>query len=498
MNLDEIETSVSQIYAERLDRARKNGDWTEYTQLYFMQHAEYNKRRQEQKIKQADTDAERKALRKVSDFKIVNEFQQVSPVDSDEWLSFYAKHRLDDEITGSRLSSIKSVAHADGDVREDNIPTYAIRTWDGIVNATTKQLEGSVDGVTQLFSKHFIPHYDPKAQAPNFKRVLDDLNTDENPTLGQDLLKMYAYATFGGNKLKAMFILYGDGNDGKSLIQDAVENALGDYVSTIKADSVQFRPRVANEDKFMTWLLGGVGGKFFKVSEFPEHGMLNNSVIKLLHAGGGGNIKLETKFSNTPTKVKLNMPIIMDTNFLPDVTHVEPALLRRLVVLKFHKQYLGDDIDYTLPDKLRREKAGILNMLIDAYDPDWQIPDKYKNLIDDERESQLQDHVDTIESIVENVLGLKIDMDNTDRYLVKNVHNASGLSLALKNNGLKKKDLKSYLLENGVREIVGQEGRVYVGLRKMTINEQVQHNDVRVLSSIELDTEVQRRKELPF
>lgn len=494
-NIDTIEQQVQAEFEPKLAEAKRKDNWELYTQLYFQMHAQFFASRQQADMQATDNDAERKRLRKVTDMRVVSEFEQIAPTTEDKWLNYYAKQRLGDDVTGSRLSSILRVAHADFDSVSENTPTYALKTWQGLIDARNGQ---PLQTDQTINSRYFIPHYDKDATAPTFKRVLDDLNTDANPTLGDDLLKMYAYATFGGNHLKAMFILYGDGNDGKSLIQNAVKRALGNYVSIIDADRIQFRPRQQNDNKFMTWLTSGIGRKFYMVSEFPEKGMLNNAIVKLVHSGGGGTIDLEQKFANATVQVDLNSPIVMDTNFLPDVTHVEPALLRRLVVIKFHKQYLGDDIDYTLDEKLAKERAGILNMLIDAYDPDWRIPDKYLDQVTSAREEQLQDRVDTIESIIERTLSLKIDVTNTNRYLVKNVHNEPGLTTALKSNGLKKKDLKSYLLEHGVREIVGQEGRVYVGLRPMTSQERIQSDDIKALTDSELTNEVVRRKDLPF
>lgn len=494
-NIDTIEQQVQAEFEPKLADAKQKDNWELYTQLYFQMHAQFFASRQQADMQATDDDAERKRLRKITDMRVVSEFEQIAPTTEDKWLNYYAKQRLGDDVTGSRLSSILRVAHADFDSVSENTPTYALKTWQGLIDARTGQ---PLQTEQTINSRYFIPHYDPEATAPTFKRVLDDLNTDENPTLGEDLLKMYAYATFGGNHLKAMFILYGDGNDGKSLIQNAVKRALGNYVSIIDADRIQFRPRQQNDNKFMTWLTSGIGRKFYMVSEFPEKGMLNNAIVKLVHSGGGGTIDLEQKFANATVQVDLNSPIVMDTNFLPDVTHVEPALLRRLVVIKFHKQYLGDDIDYTLDAKLAKEQAGILNMLIDAYDPDWRIPDKYLDQVANAREEQLQEHTDTISTIIDDYIKLRPDETNTDRYVVKNVHNAVGLQQALKNNHLRKSDIREYFLSHGVREVKDGGTRVYIGLRPLTPEEKSQETSLKLLSNDEIKTKVDKEKALPF
>lgn len=81
-----------------------------------------------------------------------------------------------------------------------------------------------------------------------------------------------------------------------------------------------------------------------------------------------------------------------------------------------------------------------------------------------ERNANEDSSITTIEDLAINVVGLRPSPSDTTRYLVKDVHNRPGVVVTLKRNGFKKKDLRNYYLENGVREIVGQEGRVYVGL----------------------------------
>lgn len=81
-----------------------------------------------------------------------------------------------------------------------------------------------------------------------------------------------------------------------------------------------------------------------------------------------------------------------------------------------------------------------------------------------ERNANEDSSITTIEDLAINAVGLRPSPSDTTRYLVKDVHNRLGVVATLKRNGFKKKDLRNYYLENGVREIVGQKGRVYVGL----------------------------------
>lgn len=435
----------------------KDGETNILPTVYFSAEAE----KQQLKFKASRQDDEKE---KITERMLLDEFERISPVLTREYLSIYLKYRLDSKYTSSKLRSVWDLVSVDKDSYGINSEPTIINTWFGLLDVVSKtttprpevELKGAYDKI--------IPHYDETATAPNFKRVLSELNTKQNPTLGEDLLKMYAYCAFGGNKLKTMFILLGDGDDGKSLIQNALRNALGDYVAVVPPKKIRYNRN--RDDQFQTWLANMDGKKFAIVSEWGEADRLDNAIVKQVVSGGGSVAELEQKNKNEQKAVKLTAPFIIDTNFLPDVTNVEPALIKRLAVLRFHRQYTDDEKDITLDDKLASEKAGILNMLIDAYDPNWRVPDKYRTAIREEQAEQQAD-VDEIFEYALKQGGFAINLNTDDTVERTEITQDGRVKQILRDNHLKIKDLHGYLIAHGVKEN-RRAGRVYQYIEKTT------------------------------
>lgn len=391
---------------------------------------------------------------------IVSEFETIALVHTKAHLNFYMKSRLKKIFTSSRLRGAWDAVRADIESINVKNEPGTLNVIDGVFDIKTKEItprEGIFE--TGIYDK-FIPHYNPDAKAPTFEKVLNDLNTEANPDLGEDLLKMYAYCAFGGNKLKTMFILYGEGDDGKTLIQNAIRNALGDYVATVAPKKIRYSR--TKEDQFQTWLANMDGKKFAIVSEWGESDRLDNAVVKQVVSGGGSVAELEQKNKNEQKKIQLTAPFVIDTNFLPDVTNVEPALIKRIAVLKFYRQYSDDEKDLNLDIKLKAERAGILNMLIDAYEPNWKVPQKYRQaLLDEQAEQQ-----DIIDESIENLLAihahLKVDITSTKKIPSSKIFDTY-FNRALNEEHLKKKDIKDYFARKGVKAN-NHDGRGFIGL----------------------------------
>lgn len=397
---------------------------------------------------------------KLTESALVQEYESIAPVISKAHVNLYLKSRLGEKYTSSKLRAIWELLKADMESYQVNNEPEILNTWDGVYNIEHKSV-----GIREPVEKEgvydkFIPHFDVNAKAPTFQRVLNELNTESNPKLGEDLLKMYAYCTFGGNKLKTMFILLGDGDDGKSLIQNAVRNALGDYVATVAPKKIRYSR--SKDDQFQTWLANMDGKKFAIVSEWGESDRLDNSVVKQVVSGGDSVAEIEQKNKNEQKRVQLTAPFIIDTNFLPDVTNVEPALIKRIAVLKFHRQYTESEKDLTLGRKLKAERAGILNMIIDAYDPNWQVPQEYRQAIQEEQDEQQAD-VDEILAFGLKQAGYQIDTSSTVKIERTKITQDVYLKQFLRDNHLRTKDLHDYFIRNGVKEN-RNEKRCYVGV----------------------------------
>lgn len=459
LNYDSLNKEFEKVesrYASRINIARTRQNDTQLADFYFEKEAE----KQALRVK-ASHEEDTKV--KLTESMLLEEFEQISPVANKAYLNLYLKKRLGKDYTSSKLRGVWDLLRADMESYTLANQPKLLNTWDGVYNIDSQTVEHRKPINESGLHDKFISHYDPTAKAPTFEKVLNDLNTEANPDLGEDLLKMYAYCTFGGNKLKTMFILWGDGDDGKSLIQNAIRTALGNYVAVVAPKKIRYSR--GKDDQFQTWLAGMDGKKFATVSEWGESDRLDNAVVKQIVSGGGSVAELEQKNQNEQKEIKLTAPFVLDTNFLPDVTNVEPALLKRIAVLKFNRQYSEDEKDKDLDEKLKAERAGILNMIINAYDPNWRVPEKYREQIKIEHQEQ-QSEVDDLILYALRSGNIMVDVESNESMRKTLVTQNPQISEILRRNHIKIKQVDEFLKTKGVKlNNRGDNGKQYVGLR---------------------------------
>lgn len=458
--MTDLHSQLDQIEREK-QAVMSNNENNDNIKLHFYYQAEARK----QRLIYEDSHPDEK--QRLTERELMQGFIAVAPVFNKAHVSLYLQARLGQQYTSGKLRAVWDLVQTERQNYATISAPQQLNVWSGTLDVATGKVRerDNMSHVVQGAPKHFIPHYESQATAPVFSKVLADLNTDENPNLGQDLLKMYAYCAFGGNRLKTMFLLYGDGDDGKSLIQNAVRRALGDYVGVVAPSKVRYSQN--KDEQFQTWLANMDGRRFAMVSEWGESDRLDNALIKQIVSGGGGIVALEQKNKNEQIEIRLDFTMVIDTNFLPDVSNVEPALLKRLAVIKFNRQYADDEKDLMLDSKLEAEKAGILNMLIDAYDPDWRVPNKYRDQIQLEQAEQRVES-DELMTLILQRAGWHVPTADFEKHLVDPagvrtvvVHDA--VSADLKAHHLKLKEFKKFLERQGIK-MQNKGTRLYKGL----------------------------------
>jgi putative DNA primase/helicase len=148
------------------------------------------------------------------------------------------------------------------------------------------------NGVVDLRSGKLIPHdrslrisrkidfnYDPSARSPVFERFLRDIQPD--PAIRAFLQRSIGYSLLGVARERAFWILYGTGNNGKSIFTNLFLKLLGGYAAgATTATIMQTRQHSIPND-----IARLKGRRFIVIPETDENEMLNASLIKALSAG---------------------------------------------------------------------------------------------------------------------------------------------------------------------------------------------------------------------
>lgn len=154
---------------------------------------------------------------------------------------------------------------------------YILNCKNGTVNLRTGKL---LPHNTKDFCTKIAPFdYEAGAADP----FLDDFLTtiQPNPIHRDFLQRSIGYSLLGVARERAFWILYGGGNNGKSVFTDIVGEILGDYSSATTSDSVMNRKadRIPNDIARLR------GQRFVVIPETEENERINAALIKALSAG---------------------------------------------------------------------------------------------------------------------------------------------------------------------------------------------------------------------
>jgi len=148
------------------------------------------------------------------------------------------------------------------------------------------------NGVVDLRSGKLLPHdrslrcsryvpfdYRPEIVSPTFERFLRDIQPD--PSVRAFLQRSIGYSLLGIARERSFWILYGTGNNGKSIFINLFSKLLGSYAAgTTTATIMQTRQYSIPND-----IARLKGRRFIVIPETDENEMLNASLIKALSAG---------------------------------------------------------------------------------------------------------------------------------------------------------------------------------------------------------------------
>lgn len=190
--------------------------------------------------------------------------------------------------------------------------------------------------------------YDENAKSPIWDRFLDEMLPDRNHQL---LLHQFIGYTFTNHlKLEKALFLYGDGGNGKSVVQEVITQLLGkENTSSVSIGKLTKDPN--------TIIL--IEGKLLNYCSENEKS-LDPTMFKTLVSGEpvlGKKLYSDLRTVTNYAKLMFNM------NSLPDIKYESKSFLRRLLILKFDKK--PRNIDPELHFKIiEHELDGIFNRVL--------------------------------------------------------------------------------------------------------------------------------------
>lgn len=193
--------------------------------------------------------------------------------------------------------------------------------------------------------------YDPKATSVNFEKYLH--TTFEDESLIQVVQELLGYVLTPSAKMQKAFIFYGEGANGKSVLQDVI-SAL---VSPQNVSSVSINDFSKNFSRY------ALKDKLVNLSGEWESNITDSKYFKQIVSGDW--IDAEKKYHDVITYQPF-AKIIVATNKLPNIKDTSHGLDRRMAIIPFSKTFLPNEQDKDLIDKLKMEMDGILMFALEG------------------------------------------------------------------------------------------------------------------------------------
>lgn len=227
--------------------------------------------------------------------------------------------------------------------------------------------------------------YDPAAEAPLFLQTVVQSVADEAERAY--FKRVLGYASTGRTEEQAFFLCQGRGRDGKSTILDACRETLGSYgLAAAPATFLEGGIRGGGDAAPDLIALSG-DTRLAVLSEPPRGSKLNEGLLKAWTSGSPISARdLHAKPINFRPKAKL----VWECNSFPVARGDDDGIWRRIMPSLFRRQVPKEEVDRLLPDKLRGERSGILNWLLEGVG-DWlargglEPPDSLQRALEDYR-----------------------------------------------------------------------------------------------------------------
>lgn len=257
------------------------------------------------------------------------------------------------------------------DIKDFKVDPNRIIINNGILELKTNKIKRKIDGIKrevedlswtlkehspEILSLNMFPvNYNPYATCPNFIKALHQI-CKYNLKLYVNIIKMLGYCMYQSCEYQCAHLLWGDGDNMKSVILKVIQSLIGtDNVSNVALHDI------CDGDKFYTAQLFGKMVNIY--ADLPFKKIQNTSKFKAMIAGDRieGQFKNQNSFYFEPYAKQ-----IYSTNRIPKSEDDTYGWFKRWVLLHFTVSIPKELQDRQLVKKLTtpEELSGILNLAL--------------------------------------------------------------------------------------------------------------------------------------
>lgn len=199
--------------------------------------------------------------------------------------------------------------------------------------------------------------YDPHAECPGWLAFLDRCFAGDADLIGY-MQRALGYSLTGDTSEEVFFVGYGTGANGKSTLFGVVQEIMGDYATTTRAETVLAK---RNPESIPNDVAALLGARFVTAIEAEEGRRLASGLVKSMT----GRDKLSARFMRSEFfEFVPSFKLWLGVNHKPRIRDSSPAMWRRVKLIPFTVTIPVPDQDPGLRDKLLTEAPGILAWLV--------------------------------------------------------------------------------------------------------------------------------------
>ena len=296
---------------------------------------------------------------------------KLSEVDGDENKKYYK------DLLKAQLDNIKRVSNKNGkdamlselhslhDLpvvnNEFDKEDYILNTNSGVVDLTTGDIKPF--DRKRMLSKNTnceVDFSEPKVWLKFLHDIFERGNEKETQELIDTVQMALGESLTGRTNKEHLYIMFGNGSNGKSTFIKVVNDVFGDYGTSMNSEMlVQNQNSSSQSNEFSMAAL--LGARIVSTSETAEGKRLDEVTIKRMLSGEKINaqFKYGHPFSFMPT-----FSPWMSTNNKPIIRATDFGTWRRIVYIPFVNTFTDDKKDVDMPKKLAAENAKILGWMI--------------------------------------------------------------------------------------------------------------------------------------
>lgn len=198
--------------------------------------------------------------------------------------------------------------------------------------------------------------YDPRATCPRFNEFLSEVfNSDKG--LIDYIQRAVGYSLTGFVQEHCLFLCYGTGRNGKSVLLNTISAVLGDYAAGTPFSTFEMNYATSTND-----LAALRGKRFVSARETQEARRLNEARVKAVTGGDPITSRfLYAEFFTYYPQFKVWLAV----NHKPIIRDTSEGMWSRVRLIPFTVSFWGRE-DKTLDEKLNQELSGILNWAIEG------------------------------------------------------------------------------------------------------------------------------------